>query len=31
MEITKMWLTVNPYSRPVTIRKRTEKVAVHYV
>ena len=31
MEITKMWLTVNPYSRPGTIRKRTEKVAVHYV
>ena len=31
MEITKMWLTVNPYSRPGTIRKRTEKIAVHYV
>ena len=31
MEITKLWLTVNPYSRPGTIRKRTEKIAVHYV
>lgn len=31
MEITKMWLTINPYSRPGTIRKRTEKIAVHYV
>ena len=31
MEITKMWLTLNPYSRPGTIRKRTEKIAVHYV
>lgn len=31
MEITKMWLTVNPYSRPGAIRKRTEKIAVHYV
>lgn len=31
MEITKMLLTVNPYSRPGTIRKRTEKIAVHYV
>lgn len=31
MEITKMWLTVNPYSRPGTLRKRTTKIAVHYV
>ena len=31
MAITKLWLTVNPYSRPGTIRKRTEKIAVHYV
>ena len=31
MEITKMLLTVNPYSRPGTLRKRTTKIAVHYV
>ena len=31
MEITKMLLDINPYSRPHIMRDRTTKVAVHYV
>ena len=31
MEITKMLLDINPYSRPHIMRDKTTKVAVHYV
>lgn len=31
MEITKMLLDINPYSRPHVMRDKTTKVAVHYV
>ena len=31
MEITKMLLDMNPYSRPHIMRDRTTKIAVHYV